>query len=246
MGHRRRSRFSRGKSIRVYCRLRQGRGCSACRTKGYKPSPDILASNVYINGISLDYTESSTSLPTTLTLPGNAAVVFQFKVRPLPFPYPVATFGGVQGQIRQPIISDPLSGTINGQPRLTAPKSRASSTSRPIVCANSRRNSFADRIANAGFYFGREFSESGRGPPTVLGTFRTGEATLFSWDVAVQKARTAVAYSNNGNRLAMSTRTVGFLAKAIILRVSTQTGLVLFWTTGNRSGLLGTAPNVTR
>src|SRR6195256_5000535 len=26
--------------------------------KGYKPSPDILASNVYINGISLEYTES--------------------------------------------------------------------------------------------------------------------------------------------------------------------------------------------
>ena len=50
--------------------------------------------------------------------------------------------------------------------------------------------------------------------PTVLGTFRTGEATLFSWDVAVQKARTALAYSNNGNRLAMSTRTVGFLAQS--------------------------------
>jgi len=50
--------------------------------------------------------------------------------------------------------------------------------------------------------------------PTVLGTFRTGEATMFSWDVAVQKARTAVAYSNNGNTLAMSTRTVGFLAQS--------------------------------
>ena len=49
--------------------------------------------------------------------------------------------------------------------------------------------------------------------PTVLGTFRTGEATIFSWDVAVQKARTAIAYSNNGNRLAMSARTVGFLAQ---------------------------------
>src|SRR6478672_9683523 len=48
----------------------------------------------------------------------------------------------------------------------------------------------------------------------VLGTFRTGEATLFSWDVAVQKARTAIAYSNNSNTLAQSTRTVGFLAQS--------------------------------
>jgi uncharacterized protein GlcG (DUF336 family) len=54
--------------------------------------------------------------------------------------------------------------------------------------------------------------------PTVLGTFRTGEATLFSWDVAVQKARTALYYSSNdflgfGLDIAMSTRCVGFLAE---------------------------------
>ena len=83
--------------------------------KGYKPSPDILASNVYINGISLEYTESSTSLPNTLILPGSAANDFPIRGAPAPFPYQSATFGGVQGQIRQPIISDPLPGTINGQ-----------------------------------------------------------------------------------------------------------------------------------
>ena len=77
--------------------------------KGYKPSPDILASNVYINGISLEYTESSTSLPASLILPGNFAAGFPIQSSPAPFPYPVATFGGVQGQIRQSIISDPHS-----------------------------------------------------------------------------------------------------------------------------------------
>ena len=55
--------------------------------------------------------------------------------------------------------------------------------------------------------------------PTVLGTFRTGEATMFSWDVAVQKARTALYYSSRdllgfGRNIAMSTRTVGFLAQS--------------------------------
>jgi uncharacterized protein GlcG (DUF336 family) len=54
--------------------------------------------------------------------------------------------------------------------------------------------------------------------PTVLGTFRTGEATMFSWDVAVQKARTSIYYSSRdllgfGRNIAMSTRTVGFLAQ---------------------------------
>src|SRR5262249_51408603 len=58
------------------------------------------------------------------------------------------------------------------------------------------------------------FPNQDRVTPTVLGTFRTGEATLFSWDVAVQKARTALAYSNNGNTMALSTRTVGFLAQS--------------------------------
>jgi len=50
--------------------------------------------------------------------------------------------------------------------------------------------------------------------PRVLGTFRTGEATIFSWDVAVQKARTAVGFSKNGNTTAVSSRTVGFLAQS--------------------------------
>jgi uncharacterized protein GlcG (DUF336 family) len=45
----------------------------------------------------------------------------------------------------------------------------------------------------------------------VLGVFRVGEATMFSWDVAVQKARTAVFFSNK--QLAQSSRTVGFLAQ---------------------------------
>jgi uncharacterized protein GlcG (DUF336 family) len=47
--------------------------------------------------------------------------------------------------------------------------------------------------------------------PEILGVFRTGEATIFSWDVAVQKARTAIFFSNN--QLAFSSRTVGFLAE---------------------------------
>lgn len=47
--------------------------------------------------------------------------------------------------------------------------------------------------------------------PAVLGGAGTNDGTLFSYDVAVQKARTALFFSTNS--LAMSTRTVGFLAQ---------------------------------
>ena len=47
-----------------------------------------------------------------------------------------------------------------------------------------------------------------------VGIFRTGEATMFSWDVSAQKARTAVFFSNS--QLAQSSRTVGFLAQAVL------------------------------
>ena len=82
--------------------------------------------------------------------------------------------------------------------------------------------------------------------PTVLGTFRTGEATIFSWDVAVQKARTALAYSNNGNTMAMSTRTVGFLAQSHYAPgIDANQPGPYFGQQEMFSGLFGTLANVT-
>jgi len=181
---------------------------------GYRPSSSITANNVYINGIALAYSESSTALA-GLTLRGNAAAGFPIQASPAPFPYPVATFGGVAGQIRQPIISDPLPGTINGQARLTAGEVAS------II------NFAADRarITRAGirlpigiqmeaFITVVNFPNQNNVRPVVLGAFRTGEATIFSWDVAVQKARTALGFSNTNNTIALSTRSVGFLAQS--------------------------------
>jgi uncharacterized protein GlcG (DUF336 family) len=54
--------------------------------------------------------------------------------------------------------------------------------------------------------------------PVVLGTYRTPDATIFSWDVAVQKARTALFYSRGlerGTPRAFSSRSVGFLSQDI-------------------------------
>jgi uncharacterized protein GlcG (DUF336 family) len=182
---------------------------------GYEPPSSITADNVFIGGISLAYTATSTNFSSTVVLHGNASTVYPIQNPPPPFPYPVATFGGVTGQIRQLIISDPRSGTINGQPRLTA----AEVTSIINYAADRVRTTRAAIRLPIGtqmeaFISVVNFPNAPNVPPTVLGTFRTGEATLFSWDVAVQKARTAIGFSKNGNTTAVSSRTVGFLAQS--------------------------------
>src|SRR4051812_27563206 len=178
---------------------------------GFRPPGSITASNVYINGIALPYVLSP-ALNVAGTLQGAAAPGFPVMAAPPPFPYPVATFGGVQGEIRQPIINDPIPGTINGQPRLTAAEVRN------IInfAADRARTTRAGIRLPVGipmevFITVENNPNDPNVAPTVLGAFRTGEATLFSWDVAVQKGRTAVGFSNNS--FAVSTRTVGFLAQ---------------------------------
>jgi uncharacterized protein GlcG (DUF336 family) len=181
--------------------------------RGFGPPSSITADNVFINGIALAYVVSSTGKGAGVR--GNPSTKYPVKDSPPPFPYPVGRFGGVKGQIRQPIINDPVPGTINGQPRLTAAE-----VERIINFGADRA-----RTTRAGirlpigvpmqcFITVVNFPDQPGVNPTVLGAFRTGEATLFSWDVAVQKARTCVGFSDTNNRIALSTRAVGFLAQA--------------------------------
>src|SRR5256714_2298904 len=178
---------------------------------GFRPARSIQADNVYINGIALAYVLSPA--PSVAgTLQGTAAPGFPIMAAPPPFPYPIATFGGVQGEIRQPIISDPISVPIGSTSRLTA----AEVASIINFAADRARTTRAGIRLPIGipmevFITVENNPNNPTVAPTVLGAFRTGEATLFSWDVAVQKGRTAVGFSNNS--FAMSTRTVGFLAQ---------------------------------
>jgi uncharacterized protein GlcG (DUF336 family) len=220
--------------------------------KGYGPSPSITANNVFINGIRLPYTASSTKKSRTIVLQGNADPGFPIVGSPPPFPYLVATFGGVTGQIRQPIIGDPIAASINGQPRLNAAEVSS------IIDFAAKRV----RITRAGIRLPigtqmQVFITVVNNPnidgvaPTVLGTFRTGEATLFSWDVAVQKARTAVFYSRHdfaglGTNVALSTRAVGFLAqKNYPPSIDAEPPGPFFTEQDRVSGFAGTEPNVT-
>jgi len=220
--------------------------------KGFTPSSSITANNVFIGGIRLPYTASSTSNSRTIVLQGNADPQFPIQNPPPPFPYTITTFGGVTGQIRQPIVSDPLVGPINGQPRLNASEvasiisyaaQRVKITRAAIrLPIGTQMEAFITVVNNPGM---------DGATPTVLGTFRTNDATLFSWDVAVQKARTALFYSRHdflgfGLDIAMSTRCAGFLAQKFYPPGIDGNSPGPFFTEQDKlSGFSGTEPKVT-
>ncbi|MEY2485667.1 MAG: hypothetical protein QOH39_1315 [Verrucomicrobiota bacterium] len=220
--------------------------------KGFAPSAGITANNVFINGIRLAYVASTTKNAKNIALQGNADPGFPIVGAPPPFPYVVATFGGVTGQIRQPIMGDPLVASINGQPRLNATEVAS------IIDFAAQRV----KITRAGIRLpiGTQMQvfitvvnnpDMDNAAPTVLGTFRTGEATLFSWDVAVQKARTTLFYTRHdflgfGLNVAMSTRAVGFLAQRFYPPGIDGNPPGPFFTDQDKlSGFAGTEPNVT-
>ena len=186
---------------------------------GFQPSAAILGSLVFVNGIRLEYIESSTSTGAVIpfgSLPGKNIPPFAVMASPAPFPYPVATLGGDTGELRQPIIADPSTVPLpGGSARLTAVE-----VSNIIAAAANRARTTRAGIRLPRGQVAQAFitvvnnPNSNGVPPVVLGTFCTSSnATRFSWDVAVQKARTAVFFSA-ANR-AYSARTVGFLAQSM-------------------------------
>jgi uncharacterized protein GlcG (DUF336 family) len=221
--------------------------------KGYVPSSSITADNVFVGGIRLPYVSSSTSASNTITLLGNYDPLFPAQDSPGPPPGIVpATFAGVTGEIRQPIIADPLTTPISGQPRLTAAEvasiinyaaQRVKVTRAAIrLPIGSQMQAFITVVNNP---------DADNATPTVLGAFRTGEATMFSWDVAVQKARTSVFYARHdflgfGLNVAMSTRAVGFLAqKNYPPGIDGKSAGPFFTEQDKLSGFSGIEPNLT-
>jgi uncharacterized protein GlcG (DUF336 family) len=138
---------------------------------------------------------------------------------PAEYPYEPASLGGFPGQIRFPFRDDPklhdldpANDRIHGASRLTRDEvfdiislaaERAAKTRAGIrLPIGTSAKVFIVVVANP---------NKPAEPPPILGIFRTGEATVFSLDVAAQKARTALFFSNT--QLAMSSRSVGFLAQ---------------------------------
>ena len=175
---------------------------------GYAPADAIRGSHVFLDGIRVPYVNSTARRPgagptgPALTVPEVPAVV-----------WPTAVLGGVAGEVRSALRGDPGPGTIDGQARLSAAEVRqilGNAAARTLVTRAGIRlpagvpmQVFITVVSNP--------NQPGQAP-AVLGTFRTPDATVFSWDVAAQKARTALFFSSNAR--AYSARTVGFLAQS--------------------------------
>jgi uncharacterized protein GlcG (DUF336 family) len=181
---------------------------------GYQPDGSILATNDYIGGIQIPYVETNTHLGSVMPLGSVGVAVTGYPVQASPprFNYPAAEFGGVSGELRFPIRGDPMPGLIGRTARLSANEVAG------IISLSAARSAITRAgirlpVGSAARVFIAVVGDPGDTgqPPPILGVFRTGEATMFSWDVAVQKARTAFFFSNND--LAESSRTVGFLAQ---------------------------------
>src|SRR5204862_3207261 len=152
----------------------------------------------------------------------------------------------------QPIQSDPLTGTINGQSRLTAAEvTSILSHAAHETCITRAGIRLPIGVSMKAFITVVNNPDTDGVAPTVLGTFRTGEATFFSWDVAVQKARTALFYTRHdfpgfGLNVAMSTRAVGFLAQSFYPPGIDGNIPGPFFTEQDKlSGFAGAEPNVT-
>ncbi|HZZ20913.1 MAG TPA: heme-binding protein [Opitutaceae bacterium] len=176
---------------------------------GFLPPAAILASNIFVGGIRLAYTASSAAAITDAVAADTGGLQ-----APAALAWPAATIGGVTGQVRSPIVGDPIPGTISGQARLTKAEVTAIislAAARQVVT----RAGIRLPVGQAAEVFISVVNNPNKPgeAPMVLGTFRTPDATMFSWDVSVQKARTAVFFSDSTR--AFSARTVGFLAQTM-------------------------------
>ncbi len=192
---------------------------------GFEPAQKFIASHVLINGIRLPYVSSKTKVEPVLPLGTVGAAVPPYDItNSPPVDYPALTLGGVAGEMRAPIIDDPTPGTIDGQARLTA-----SEVTNILTLSAQRAIKTRAGIRLPAGQPAQVFITVINNPttpgvaPTVLGTFRMGDATIFSWDVSVQKARTALFFSSplatnllpaQLQNKALSTRAVGFLAES--------------------------------
>lgn len=214
---------------------------------GFRPSPAFDGSNVFIDGIRLAYTVNSGSDATVvnpaafLGNPGNglpvilpdidgilgssddAAVNYSPKASPPPAIYPdpfgLTGVNGIPGELRSAIRADPKPGTINGEARLSAAEVQS------IISLAAQKST----IIRAGIRLPRgQISRvwitvvsnpaNDQEEPAVLGTYRTPDATIFSWDVSIQKARTSIFFSRGTERgapRAFSCRAVGWLSQSM-------------------------------
>ena len=88
---------------------------------GFEPANTILGTGVFIDGIRLPYVSSQIKQDAVMALGSIGSVVAPFTItNSPPVGYPAADLGGIVGELRAPIIGDPITNLIDGVARLTA------------------------------------------------------------------------------------------------------------------------------
>jgi uncharacterized protein GlcG (DUF336 family) len=186
----------------------------------YAVPPDKRGDNVFIDGIQLLYANATPP-------PGNFTFTFDsLASRGVVDPnYPIRATLPAKFPLEGEVIYDANRNySIKGGQVLTAADVR-----QIIMQAVSRANNTRAAIRRPIGSPARVFIAVADVDGTVLGIWRMRDATIFSYDVALQKARTVVAYSDPndplgatlrnllglpaGSLLAVSTRAVGFLSQ---------------------------------
>ena len=182
---------------------------------GYGPNSNITADKVTINGIRVPYVLSTADLSGSMpfaSLPGKPVNGYSLHASPAPYPFPTQLLGNQNIEIRFPIIADPTPGTINGQARLSAAEVTQAFAQASARARLTRAGIRLPLGSAAQVWITVVGNPNADGVPApILGIGRTPGATFFSFDVALQKARTALFFSSN--TLALSSRAVGFLAQ---------------------------------
>ena len=189
----------------------------------YSIPQSITADKILLNGIQLQFIAQPLGRhfpPMSFgSLPGAVDPSYPIIATP-PTNFPIVTIGGASGELRFPIIDSPMSGPT---------KLLASDVN--TIFTNSIRQALNTRAAirepigvPARMQVGITDVDG-----NILGLFRTNDATMFSLDIVIQKARSVSVFSDSNQMLAQqllvalgliatqdvafTTRTLGFLGQ---------------------------------
>ncbi len=197
-------------SLQVVQEPTQDEEIALAAQQGLTPHTTAIATNVAIDGLALPYIESSLSSSPGSVIGGEVSA---YPIQSSPaVSYP--SLAGYEGEVRSPIIADPKGSSIKGEARLSEEEvlnlirvciERAQKTRAGIRTPRGQAaRLFISVLSNP--------DQEGEAP-AVLGTFRMPDATMFSWDISVQKGRTVLFFSND--QRAYSARTINFLSQSL-------------------------------
>lgn len=223
--------------------------------RGYLPNEKIRAPRIFIDGLALPFTvdaAANANPSRTLAQIESAGDGFTLTapVAGTPPPFPRATFAGVGGELKN---TNPLAAARpanTGDPATTQYgflTSDDTSTDRTRLSAADVATIIEDAVAQAIKTRGGIRLPTGLAARVhvavvdrdgdLLGVFRMDDGTNFSYDVAVQKARTAAFFSDDSR--AVSSRAVGFMAQPFFPPGINQTGAGPLYTLQNQLSLNG-------